>query len=255
LDTVILPNLLEIPRQFHHNPGQKASGTKEMKTIFRLIIVMGLLAGLFTAQIARGQGSVTYVSNLEQASAGVYPLGGNSWLAALFATGSNAGGYGLDSVQLGMADALSGSPGSFTVMIYSRANSPAVSPGSSLATLVGSADPATAGEYTYTPTTTLMLTPGTFYFIVVNSTMTAGGGGAYEWSDTGADNYNPIDGWSAGGSIASMDGTIWGDVPTTSGFLQFAINATPAPEPGVVGLLAVGALAFGLLRRNEKSHS
>jgi hypothetical protein len=82
-----------------------------------------------------------------QTSVGSAPVGRDSWLAAVFFAGNNAGGYVFNSVQLTMTDA-SGSPGGFTVTLYADANNPAgIRPGSSLGTLTGSANPASSGNY------------------------------------------------------------------------------------------------------------
>lgn len=96
------------------------------------------VVGLFTQQLIQAQG-VVYLSNLEQTSAGSHAVGSDSWLAAGFKTGSNTGGYALNSIELGLTNA-SGNPSGFTAMIYSEANNPnGVLPGSSLGALNGSA--------------------------------------------------------------------------------------------------------------------
>ncbi len=122
------------------------------KTILTLVPVIGLLLPV----MASAQGAL-YVSNLG-ASVGSIAVGSNSWLAAGFATGINADGYALNSVQLVMTDA-SGNPNGFTVMLFAQ-NPYAILPGNSLGTLNGSADPATAGIYTYTPRLKYHIIPG-----------------------------------------------------------------------------------------------
>ena len=169
-------------------------------------------------------------------------------MGAEFLTGGNLGGYDFNSIQLAMTDAI-GSPSGFTAMIYGGINNgTGVSPGSSLATLTGSANPSTAGIYTYTPTADLVLLPSTAYFIV----LTAGTfvtDGAYEWSFAGLPERNA--GWGAGNSILrSANGLNWGFAHT--GSAQYAITATPIPEPGILSLLGLSGVAFVWHRKREK---
>jgi hypothetical protein len=98
----------------------------------KTIILMGI--SLFAGINAQAQGT-TYLSSLSPTVTGTAPVGSDYWLAASFTTGSNLGGYTLDSIQLGMADA-TGSPDDFTVMLYSEALS-FNGPGASIETLDG----------------------------------------------------------------------------------------------------------------------
>ncbi len=176
-----------------------------------------LLAGALSApQITQAQGTVTYLSNLDQPSAGSRAVGSDSWLAMTFRTGTNSAGYSFDSIQLRMADAL-GNPSGFTAMIYDAA--PVVGgspPGSSLGTLNGSLEPVGSGIYTYSPASSRTLSPHTPYHIV----LTAGtpvADGAYEWSLAGGNSYNPRDGWAGLAYVwTSSDGSQW---RATSGYL------------------------------------
>jgi hypothetical protein len=219
-------------------------------------IIGGVLAfavALVAPQITQAQGT-TYLSNLGQAPAGSIAVGSDSWVAGNFRTGTNSAGYVLNSVQLAMTDA-SGNPDGFTAMIYTQFGFPvgAPHPESSLATLGGSLNPMTAGDYTYAPASSLMLSPNTIYFIV----LTGGTGiasGAYEWSDAGVNSYNPSDGW--GGSIYyyhSSDGLNW--TRSLGIYPQFAINGTAVPEPGVFSLFALGGLGFLWHRRRQRGVS
>jgi hypothetical protein len=214
-----------------------------MKRIISGIIVF--VAGLFAPQILQAQGTI-YVSNLG-ASAGSMAVGSNSWLSAGFATGFNADGYELNSVQLAMTDA-SGNPNGFTVMLYNQGQPTAIRPGSSLGTLDGSTDPATTGIYTYTPASNITLSPNTYYFIVLTAG-TAVANGAYEWNESTSHSVNG--GWGELNGIGhSSDGLSWGG-GTTSNYPQFAINVTDIPESGVLGLFALGGLCF--LRHRRKA--
>src|SRR5258708_32833518 len=94
-----------------------------------------LLLWLLPPQTVRAQGTITYLSNLGQASTGGSAVGSNSWLAAGFATGTNAFGYVMDSVQLAMTEALL-NPRCFTALLYTAAAAAPV-PGGELHALTG----------------------------------------------------------------------------------------------------------------------
>jgi hypothetical protein len=209
-------------------------------------IIAILAVGLLAPQIAQAQGTL-YLSSLSGTSTGSASVASDSWLAARFKTGANSDGYSLNSIQLAMTDA-SGSPSGFTVMIYSEANNPlATLPGNNLGTLTGSSSPSTAGVYDYTAPSSLSLSPQTTYFIVLTSSSIVANG-AYDWNES---EFPPgVNMWSIGNGIqGSSDGTSgWSTIPYL-GIPQLAINATPAPEPGVVGLFALGGLLVASQRR------
>ena len=216
----------------------------------RRLIISSIIAsvfGLLASQTLKAQGTI-YLSNLGQSSVGSLAVGSNSWVAAGFYTGTNPGGYVLNSVQLAMTDA-SGSPSGFAAMIYyPLVGGPPSGPGRSLATLNGSLDPVAAGTYTYAAPSNLTLPPSTEYFIVLTAG-TAVANGAYEWSLSGTNSYNPGEGWSnLGGVWTSSNGSFlsWDSNPS---FPQFAIDASPVPEPSALGLLAFGG--FLLLHRRQ----
>jgi hypothetical protein len=220
-----------------------------MKRIF-LSGIIGLgVSPLFT-QAAEAQGTTTFVSNLGDISSGGVAVGSNSWLAADFITGTNTSGYALNSIQLAMADA-SGNPSGFTVTIDASANDPLIV-GSVLGTLTGSANPVAAGTYTYIAPPSLTLSPSTTYYIVVNAG-TAVVDGDYGWSvtSTPSPGYNSYH-WGGEISFAqSSDGLNWSF--TSGSYGQFALNATPAPEPGLIGLFALGGLLVGFQRWKTRS--
>jgi hypothetical protein len=215
------------------------------------IIIGGIMVlGLFAPQITQAQGTITYLSNLGQPSTNSAAVGSDSWLAMSFATGTNAGGYALDSVQLAMADG-SGTPSDFTVMLYSAIYTGVFLPASSLGALNGSTDPVAGGIFTYIDNSSLVLSPNTPYFIVVTAG-TPVANGAYEWSRASSAYYNPSGGWQAPfepiGAVEckSANGSSWYGVGI---YGQFAIDATAVPEPGVLSLLAMGGLGFLWHRR------
>jgi hypothetical protein len=200
------------------------------------IVVIGLLTG----QIVQSQ-ETTYLSNLGQTSAGSYyvgvpgfgPSGAPSSIAAGFITGTNAGGYMLDSVQFAMTNA-TGNPRDFKAMLSSSTNA---HPGSSLEILNGSTNPSVAGIYTYIPGLSLTLSSNILYFIVTTVGSAAGIGG-YEWNYAATSSYNPSGGWvgtQVGGfafphAFQSIDnGSSW---ILLGGAPQFSLDAIAIPEPG-----------------------
>jgi hypothetical protein len=214
------------------------------------MLVASALA-LLPSQIAQAQGTI-YVSSLGLPSAGSASVGNNSWLAADFGTGTNAGGYALNSVQLALGDAV-GNRSDFTAMIY-NVNPLIVAgafPGGSLGTLNGSLDPASAGVYTYSAASSLTLSPTTEYFIVLTAG-TAVADGAYDWSFTRTHTPTVSGGWNGVGVLlSSSDGLSWG--PGPGGYAQFAISATDVPEPSALRLLALGGVLFLRHRRKAKA--
>jgi hypothetical protein len=157
-----------------------------------------------------------------------------------------------------MTDA-SGNPSGFSVMLYGKGTQVGtVLPGSSLGSLSGSAAPTTAGTYTYTAPANLELSPDTYYFIVLTAGTTVANG-AYDWSFTSVNSYNPGSGWGASLCLGSSDGSSQSWSPIGAGlqfdFSQFAINASAVPEPSSLLFLSVGSGAFLCLRRfTAKSH-
>ena len=214
-------------------------------------IVFFLAAALSAPQISQAQGTMTYLSNLQQSSAGSLAVGSDSWVAADFRTGTNTGGYLLDSVQLAMTDA-SGNPSGFTVMLCSATVGVGNSPGTSLGTLEGSLNPTTAGIYTYTPASSLTLSPRTIYFIVLTAGTTLANG-ANEWGYTSTSSYNPSDGWWGGLAFGSNDGSSWYAPGPPFYYPQYAIAATAVPEPGVLSLFVLSGLGFLWYRRKAKT--
>jgi hypothetical protein len=232
--------------------GSRKFYSRPMKGIINGVIVFAV--ALLAPQILQAQGTMTYLSNVDQASAGSLSVGSDSWLAALFITGTNSSGYTLDSIQLEMTSA-SGNPSGFTVMIYSKSPSDiGVFPGSSIDTLDGSLNPTTAGIYTYTPALNLTLSASTDYFIVLTAGTTVANG-AYDWSFMNTASYNPSGGWLGAVTLSSGNGSsLWTRLGANSqyDYSEFSIDAIPIPEPCVLALSGLGGLLFLWHRRKSK---
>ena len=195
------------------------------------------------------------LSNLDQPSVGSLAVGSNSWVAGVFIVGQNPGGYVLNSVELAMSNA-SGNPSGLQVMIYS-AGGGGYTPANYIGTLNGSLDPVTAGEYTFTPSAPITFLSNGGYAIVLTSG-TAIADGAYEWSYGGANSYNPTGGWltlpdGVAGAWTSSNGSLPSWVNNGSAFPQFAVEATPVPEPGLLSFFFLGGLHFVSRRRKAKA--
>ena len=227
---------------YRANRSKKTKATNMRKTT---LVAIALTTQLLFVQIAAAQGT-TYISNLGQPTIGSGNVGNDSWLAQPFTTGTNSAGYALNSVQL-LMNAASGTPGGFTVSIYSSPGNGA--PGTSLGGLTGS-DPAAGGPFSYTASG-LTLSPSTYYFVLVTAT-TPIAGGAYKWS--AADSFGriitaPGDPWTIPDFYySSANGLSWTFNPRQNIF-QFAINATSVPEPGVSAVLGFGGLYLLWFRR------
>jgi hypothetical protein len=206
------------------------------------------LIALLIPQITGAQGTV-YVSGLSQTSTGSHSVGSDSWLAADFETGTNASGYVLNSVELALINA-SGNPNGFTAMLYTQVGEGGVNPGSSLGAFSGSSNPSTSDIYVYTAPPDFILSPNTFYNIVVTS-QTLAGTGSYNWSDSTFP-PNLSGGWRVSyGVLYSNNGAItdWYAFPV-SGYAQFSIDAISIPEPGVLSLFGLGGVfLFGIFCR------
>jgi hypothetical protein len=205
---------------------------------------------LLVVRIAAAQGTI-YLSNLGEAPVGNGPVGGDSWFAQPFVTGTNATGYSLNTVQL-LMDAAVGSPSGFTAAIYS---SPGDGPPIAyLGSLTGS-DPAAGGIFSFA-SSGLVLSRSTYYSVVITAA-TPVSQGAYAWS--AADSFGrifvaPGDPWAIPDNYySSTDGSSWTFNPRFNIF-QLAIDATAnaVPEPGVSGLLVFGGMCFLCMRWRGK---
>lgn len=204
------------------------------------IIGFVIIAGLLAPRAIQSQG-VIYLSNLTEPSIGTSAVASNSVNGLNFITGANAGGYLLDSVQLSMANA-TGNPGGFSVMLNVLVN-PLNGYETNVGALIGSRDPSSAGVYAYAPDSGLLLSANTYYTIILTAETTATDG-AYEWNLTSTRLGSTGNGWAGPG---------FGNFSIATEFPQYAITATPMPEPGVLSLFALGGLGFLWQRRKAKA--
>jgi hypothetical protein len=232
-------------QRFYLKPGPRVNNLTKIKGINMKKMILIAIA-LFTAKVAviqiLAQGTL-YVSNLAQTPTGSSAVGSDSWIAQTLITGTNPGGYMLDSVQL-LMNAASGNPSGFTVSLYSYSSS--TGPASNLGNLSGS-DPSAGGIFTYTAAD-LMLSPSTSYCIVVTTT-TPVTEGVYVWSIGSSPYYIGSESWEIYDvNYNSTDGLSWTGHLRQRAF-QMAIYAAAVPEPTTLALAALGLAALSFWRR------
>ena len=139
---------------------------KKLTAYFAMVVASALLR--FTPT-SLGQ-STTVFSNLGQTPVGSLAIGNNAWCAEEFFTGTNAGGYLLNSIQLQLGNP-TGTPSGFSLAIYDR-NPPGgfIAPGNLLQSLSGPV-PSGSGVFTFA-SANLFLNASTFYFIVATASST-----------------------------------------------------------------------------------
>ena len=124
-------------------------------------------------------------------------------------------------------------PNNLTAMLYSGVDVLAPRPKSYLVTLDGTANPSTAAVYTYTSGSNFLLSPSTWYFIVLTAG-TSVADGAYNWSYGSRFGYVRSGGWlNDSGIYQSSDGSSWTLAGGSDWDAQFAITATAIPEPSM----------------------
>jgi hypothetical protein len=209
------------------------------------LLLCGVILAVNSPRIALGQ--VTYISNLSDPSVGgpLYPVYNDNSYANEFATGANAQGYNLNSIQVLMGSqpgevATSG----FVTSIYSNSGG---EPGVDLGDLSGSSDPVTPGTYTYTASG-ITLSPLTDYWVVLASTGNAPG---VIWDATESTSYISSNGWSLSTrGVSNNQGTGWMPVQLANFYGQFSVTATAVPEPHTLALAAIALPALFCRRKH-----
>ena len=173
----------------------------------------------------------------------------SNWVASSFVTDNQA--WTLTSATLPFGPAANTS-GNLFVDLYSNATN---SPGSSLGTLSGSDNPASAGPYTYT-SNGISLDPSTTYWLVAG---VSSGNGAYTWGYSNT--YASTGVWSMPSTntyaTSSNGGLSWSVQSLTP--QRFSIEATatapssvPEIDPNSLGsVLALVLGSLGLLERRR----
>ena len=185
-----------------------------------------------------------YLSNLGESPSFGEEFSDSMWLAQLFVTGTNPGGYDLNSVQLSLD--LTGAPAG-NVAVYLYGSTESGSPAAQKAE-IGSETPSASGNYTFS-TSGISLSPSTGYWIAVTTTAAAS---PYEWSTSSDYNYISSDNWSLQATTpwSSTDGSHWESyIGLVLPPYQLAVTATPAPEPGILPLAGIGLAIIVLSRR------
>jgi hypothetical protein len=215
------------------------------------------LAFLLAPQILQAQGTM-YLSNLSDAPVGVLPIGSDSWLGLPFIVGRNPTGYTLNSFQFSMADA-SGVPDDLSVTLFQGRLNSGVLSGTTIGSLEGSLSPVSGGIYSYTPSSTITLTPGNLYAVILTAG-TSISAGAFNMNNADAIDAEST-GWVgsdfAGVTIwTSSNGSLWGG--NASDAPQYAVYATAVPEPSAwaVFLFGGGVLMYACFGKQllEKHH-
>jgi hypothetical protein len=210
-----------------------------------------VLALILTCSASRAD--VLFDSTTTPANDYAYIAGGGAgsgymeeWIGQTFTMGGSSAT--LSSVVLAMAADNTVIPsGNFFVSVYD-ANGAGSTPGISLATLTGSANPATAGNYIYTGS--LLLAANTTYYIVAG---VSSGNAVYEWAAHAGEDVGTI-GYSDsfdGGATWNTDNTPPGTVFTDSTFNMKINGDISVPEPSTIGLVVVGLLGVLGIRRRK----
>lgn len=211
----------------------------------RMIIAIALVCGF--APLLNAQGTL-YLSNLGSGSSGSLAVASDAWAAESFQAGFNyPEGYILNSIDLQMSNS-SGNPSGFSISIWQPNRTQLL--GDHIGNLSG-IEPSAAGIFPYAPTSPISLAPSETYIIVATS-LTSVAGGSYFWNQADSDSYSTAVWPVPGSAFSSTDGMNW--TRTTFKFpLQFAIYATPVPEPSMATLVFLGSgILFYVRARNKR---
>ena len=190
---------------------------------------------------------MTYLSNLAEPRPGGSRIGSNETIAQSFVTGGASGSFTLNSIQISALRI--GTPiGNFSLSLYS--NNGGI-PGSLIGPLSG---PNPSAEMTYTYTASgISLAPQTTYWVAATGTAPIGSAnGDYIWNYSSTLNYSAIGDWSINSTgndfaLSATGGQSW--TPFSGRIYQFAVNASPVPEPGTWALMLCGGISAAMARK------
>jgi hypothetical protein len=241
-----------------HGSRRRADPKKPMKIPSLHQAAAGLILASATS-LAPNCAAAVVLDNTGQTPGGYDSVGGpgsasGNWLAAPFTTGSNAGGYNLQSIGVSMRfDSNETVPnGAFTLGVWSDLGGV---PGSLITggALSGTANPnpspAANAVFTYTSANS-QLSPTTTYWVVARVT---GGNANYLWNYAASSTVTGP--WTIDGSYAfrTYADTTWQSLNNDNPFMM-TISATPVPEPAEYGVagLGVALLVARRLRSGRK---
>lgn len=217
----------------------------------RIVAVIAACAGLtFIPELSPAQG-VVYLNNTGNTVAGYWAMGRDaSAVGAEFQTGSNEGGYAVNTLQL-LFGTPTGNPQLTTFTIELCADNSGA-PGSVIYYFDPGQNPLAAGLNTFTATPNTLfpnndgLSANSDYWLLILVTGGQLGPDAYNLSFTTDTAIVSPDGWMNVGNIASSQG----------GLPMFTLDATAVPEPSSFTLLAMtfmGLLPLAYQRLRRKS--
>ena len=248
---------------------RRIPSAKTMNRISYKTLSVGLIALACLVVPARAE---VVLSNLTESGVDYAPLSSGLWFGVSFVTNNQA--WTLTSATLSF-DTAENTSGNLFVNLYSNATN---SPGSSLGTLSGSDNPASAGQYTYT-TNGINLDPSTTYWLVAG---VSSGSGVYRWLYTdpttstgvwsipstntyaynetgvGTTGYRPTEGLGTTGyrpteGLGTSGSSTWSSHPGTPQL--FSIEATAVPEPSTYAMALAGLACGGysVFRRRKRA--
>jgi hypothetical protein len=210
-----------------------------MTRLSRLFAILGLVAVVATPAHAAG----ILISNLAEPERDFNTLDGMLWAAQSFE--ADASGYALTSI-LAIVGGASGSSGAFAQLRGATATGEMDTSASGLlTTFVVPALEGPRSARTFTPASSLTLSPLTRYYFMLGAT----GPGSFEWSY--AEGNGSIGPGTFGPYEYSFDGgTTWGSFGADNPF-RMQVDVTPAavPEASTAVLLLSGGVAMLVLRR------
>ncbi len=199
---------------------------------------MSAIVGCYLVVLAQLASAATLLSNIGQTPVGSLAIANDSWRAERFFTGTNSGGYSLNSIQLQFGTPV-GVPSGISLGIYDyNYDGNSTTPGNLLHSLTG-ADPSGNGVSTF-QSSGLVLKPYSTYFIVATATtpLTAG---SFQWDITSWVDRAHVFDFGAGGLLYhSSDGQSW-TISRPNNFV-FSVNATVVPEPASLALCLCGGI-------------